>query len=74
MNPDEKIERLDEFVTAFRRELKVDAVDAGNGVHFLRLTYREGKRITQMGLDVEEARRLATLFTRWADAVDKKAS
>ena len=74
MNPDEKITRLDEFVTAFKRELKVDAVDAGNGVHFLRLTYREGKRITQVGLDVEEARRLAALFTRWADAVDKGAS
>ncbi len=74
MTPDEKVETLAEFVTAFRRELKVDAVDAGNDVHFLRLTYREGKRITQIGLDVEDARRLAALFTGWADAVDKKTS
>ncbi len=74
MTPDEKVETLAEFVTAFRRELKVDAVDAGNDVYFLRLTYREGKRITQIGLDVEDARRLAALFTGWADAVDKKTS
>ena len=67
MTPEEKIETLDQFVTAFRRELKVDAVDAGNDVHFLRLTYKEGKRITQIGLDAEDARRLARLFTEWAD-------
>ncbi len=67
MTPEEKVETLDQFVTAFRRELKVDAVDAGNGVHFLRLTYKEGKRITQIGLDGEDARRLARLFTEWAD-------
>jgi hypothetical protein len=66
--------RLDEFVTAFKREIKVDAVDAGNGVRFLRLTYREGKRITQIELDASEARRLAALFTDWADTVDKEAS
>ncbi len=66
--------RLDEFVTAFKREIRVDAVDAGNGVRFLRLTYREGKRITQIELDAPEARRLAALFTDWADTVDKEAS
>ncbi len=69
MTPEEKVERLAEFITAFRRELKVDAVDAGNGVHFLRLTYREGKRITQVGLDVEDARRLAQVLTQWADGI-----
>ncbi len=74
MSYGETTTRLDEFVTAFKRELKVDAVDAGNGVRFLRLTYREGKRITQIGLDVEEARRLARLFTDWADTVDKTTS
>ena len=72
MTPDEKTRRLDEFVTAFKRQLRLDMVDAGNDVHFLRLTYLEGKRITQIGLDPEDARRLATLFTRWADTVDKK--
>ncbi|WP_038033825.1 hypothetical protein [Thermopetrobacter sp. TC1] len=69
MTPEEKVETLDQFVTAFRRELKVDAVDAGNDVHFLRLTYKEGKRITQIGLDAEDARRLSRLFTEWADRV-----
>ncbi len=68
---DETTERLDEFITAFKRQLKVDAVDAGNGVRFLRLIYREGKRITQIELDAAEARRLAALFTDWADKVDK---
>lgn len=69
MMPDEKIERLAEFITAFRRELRVDAVDAGNGVHFLRLTYKEGKRITQIGLDAEDAERLAAIFSDWAGKV-----
>ncbi len=69
MTPEEKIATLAEFITAFRREMKVDAVDAGNGVHFLRLTYKEGKRITQIGLDAEDARRLADIFTNWADEV-----
>ncbi len=69
MTPEEKVERLAEFVTAFRREMRVDAVDAGNGVHFLRLTYKEGKRITQVGLDAEDARRLARIFSDWADKV-----
>ncbi len=69
MTPEEKVETLDQFVTAFRRELKVDAVDAGNDVHFLRLTYKEGKRITQIGLDAEDARRLSRLFAEWADRV-----
>ena len=69
MTPEEKVERLANFITAFRREMRVDAVDAGNGVHFLRLTYKEGKRITQIGLDVEDARRLAALFTEWAERV-----
>ena len=72
MTPEEKVEALADFITAFRRQLRVDAVDAGNNVHFLRLTYREGKRITQMGLDVEDARRLAKLFTDWADEVERK--
>ncbi|HHN67012.1 MAG TPA: hypothetical protein ENK15_03110 [Thermopetrobacter sp.] len=72
MTPEEKVSTLERFVTAFRREMKVDAVDAGNGVHFLRLTYKEGKRITQIGLDVEDARRLAAVFTTWADEVEKK--
>jgi len=67
MTPEENVETLDEFVTAFRRELKVDAVDAGNDVRFLRLTYKEGKRITQVGLDAEDARRLAKLFAEWAE-------
>ncbi len=69
MTPEEKVERLADFITAFRREMRVDAVDAGNGVHFLRLTYKEGKRITQIGLDAEDARRLATLFAEWAERV-----
>ncbi|HHN72447.1 MAG TPA: hypothetical protein ENK13_00005, partial [Thermopetrobacter sp.] len=69
MTPDEKVETLADFVTAFRRALKVDAVDAGNDVRFLRLTYREGRRITQIGLDAEDARRLARLFADWADRV-----
>ncbi len=69
MIPEEKVETLEQFVTAFRRELKVDAVDAGNDVHFLRLTYKEGKRITQIGLDAEDARRLAQVFTAWSDRV-----
>ena len=69
MTPEEKVERLADFVTAFRREMRVDAVDAGNGVHFLRLTYKEGKRITQIGLDAEDARRLARIFSDWADKV-----
>jgi len=69
MTPDEKTEELADFVTAFRRELKVEAVDAGNDVHFLRLTYKEGKRITQIGLDAEDARRLAQIFHDWADRV-----
>ena len=69
MTPEEKVTTLEQFVTAFKREMKVDAVDAGNGVHFLRLTYKEGKRITQIGLDVEDARRLATTFSAWADEV-----
>ncbi len=69
MSPEEKVETMAEFVTAFRRELKVDAVDAGNDVHFLRLTYKEGKRITQIGLDREDALRLARLFTEWAGKV-----
>ena len=72
MTPEEKVTTLEQFVTAFKREMKVDAVDAGNGVHFLRLTYKEGKRITQIGLDVEDARRLAATFTAWADEVEKK--
>ncbi len=67
MTPEENVQTLDEFVTAFRRELKVDAVDAGNDVRFLRLTYKEGKRITQVGLDAEDARRLAKLFAEWAE-------
>ena len=69
MTPGEKVETLERFVTAFRRELKVDAVDAGNDVRFLRLTYKEGKRITQIGLDAEDARRLARLFADWAERV-----
>jgi hypothetical protein len=72
MTEHEKTIRLDEFITAFKRRLRIDAIDAGNKVHFLRLTYMEGKRITQIGLVKKEARHLAHLFSRWADDVDNE--
>lgn len=51
----------------WNKSLNVQNVDLGNGVRLLRLTVREGRRITMFDVDPDNARALGDLIRDWAD-------
>ncbi len=62
----EEKERLSTLVAPFGREVRLDEVRFESGMRLLRVTVREGKRITQLDIDANTASAWADVMKQWA--------
>ncbi len=58
--------RLAEIDAPYRREVMLDEVRFESGMRLLRVTIREGHRITQLDLDVDTAVQWSRTMSDWA--------
>jgi hypothetical protein len=67
-------ERLETLAAPYGREVRLDDVRFESGMRLLRVTIREGMRITALDLDADTALAWAKTMTRWAEtAKEQKA-
>ncbi len=66
MDAEEK-ERLETLVAPFGREVRLDEVRFESGLKLLRVTIREGKRITQLDVDAQTALAWAKIMKLWGE-------
>lgn len=59
------VTEIREHVLPFGRRVRVLDVDYRNGLHMLRLIWREGKRITQVEIDPENAAAFGADLLQW---------
>ena len=59
------VTEIREHVLPVGRRVRVLDVDYRNGLHMLRLIWREGKRITQVEIDPENAAALGADLLQW---------
>ena len=59
-------ERLETLTAPYGREVRLDDVRFESGMRLLRVTIREGKRITVLDVDAPTALAWAKTMTRWA--------
>ncbi len=59
------VTEIREHVLPFGRRVRVLDVDYQNGLHMLRLIWREGKRITQVEIDPESAAVFGADVLQW---------
>jgi hypothetical protein len=62
----EEKERLETLAAPFGREVRLDEVRFESGMRLLRVTVREGKRITQLDIDAKTAHAWADVMNQWA--------
>jgi hypothetical protein len=60
------VTEIAEHVLPFGRRVRVMDVDYQNGLHMLRLIWREGKRITQVEIDPENAAAFGADMLQWS--------
>jgi len=63
---DETVTELSEYVFPFGRQVRLLDVDYNNGLSMLRMIWREGKRITQVEIDPQNAAALGEAIVKWA--------
>jgi hypothetical protein len=66
MDGEEK-ERLETLIAPFGREVRLDEVRFDSGMRLLRVTIREGKRITALDIDVQTALAWAEIMKNWGE-------
>ena len=66
MDGEEK-ERLETLIAPFGREVRLDEVRFESGLKLLRVTIREGKRITQLDVDAQTALAWAKVMKLWGE-------
>ncbi len=59
-------ERLETLTAPYGREVRLDDVCFESGMRLLRVTIREGKRITVLDIDAPTALAWAKTMTQWA--------
>jgi len=64
--PRETTTELGEHILPFGRRVRLLDVDYHNGLHMLRMIWREGKRITQVDADPETVAALGSDLLDWA--------
>jgi len=64
----EKLTEIAEIELPYRRQARLREVEFDGGMKMIRLVLREGRRITQVDLDADSARRLGALL---ADAAGR---
>ncbi len=62
----ETLTELAEHILPFGRRVRLLDVDYHNGLHMLRMIWREGKRITQVDTDPANAAALGADLLDWA--------
>jgi hypothetical protein len=62
-------ERLESLTAPYGREVRLDDVRSQSGMRLLRVTIREGKRITVLDIDPPAALAWAKTMTQWAERV-----
>jgi hypothetical protein len=67
--PGETKERLETLSAPYGREIRLDDVRFESGMRLLRMTIREGMRITVLDIDAPTALVLAKTMTEWAGGV-----
>ncbi len=60
-------ERLETLSAPYGREVRLDDVRFESGMRLLRVTIREGKRITVLDVDAPTALAWAKTMTQWAE-------
>ena len=63
----EQTETIAEFELPYRRKATLKLASFDSGMQMLRLVLREGMRITQVDLDAETARKMASVMNEYAD-------
>jgi hypothetical protein len=67
-------ERLETLAAPYGREVRLDDVRFESGMRLLRVTIREGMRITALDIDADTALAWAKAMTQWAEAaMEQKA-
>jgi hypothetical protein len=61
-------ERLDTLTAPYGREIRLDDVGFESGMRLLRITIREGARITVLDIDPPTARKWACVMQQWAQS------
>jgi hypothetical protein len=62
-------ERLETLTAPYGREIRLDDVRFESGMRLLRVTIREGMRITALDVDPATALAWAKTMTQWAERV-----
>ncbi len=62
----ETVTELTEHILPFGRRVRLLDVDYHNGLHMLRMIWREGRRITMVEIDPESAAALGQDIANWA--------
>lgn len=63
----EEKERLETLIAPFGREVRLDEVRFESGMRLLRITIREGRRITVLDVDAETALAWAQAMRLWGE-------
>lgn len=66
MSAHQTVSRLDEIQAPWNKEITVDEVVYEGGFKMVRLRIKEGRRITDLELDVATAQRLGSVLGAWA--------
>jgi hypothetical protein len=66
MDGEEK-ERLATLIAPFGREVRLDEVRFESGMRLMRVTIREGKRITALDIDAQTALAWANVMNLWGE-------
>lgn len=67
MSPDETKERLAEIEAPYNRQVWLDDVKFDSGMQLLRVTIREGRRITQLDIDPDTAAQWGETLLKWSE-------
>ena len=60
-------ERIDSIEAPYNRQVWFDDVEFESGMKLIRVTIREGRRITQLDVDADTARNWAQIMSDWAE-------
>lgn len=64
---DETKQRLETIIAPYGREVRLDDVKFESGMQLLRITIREGRRITTLDIDAQTATAWAEAMASWAN-------
>jgi len=65
MDDIEQINELAQIDAPYGKKITLNSVSYDNGFNLIRLRIKEGKRFTDMDLDVNTVKELETVFSTW---------